>query len=69
MFSGHGLEVEGGEICPGQEIIDLAVGMSVDDFGDDVGQIGLGFDATELTGLDQRGDDGPVLTAAIGAAC
>jgi hypothetical protein len=41
--------------------------MAVDDLGNDVGQIGLRIDATEFAGLDQRSDDGPVLTAAVGA--
>ena len=41
--------------------------MAVDDLGDDVGQIGLRIDVTELAGLDQRSDDGPVLAAAVGA--
>jgi hypothetical protein len=40
MFSGHGFE--GGCCCvgPRPEIVDLAVGMAVDDLGDDVGEIG-----------------------------
>src|ERR1700722_14293354 len=67
MFSGHGLEGGYGEIGPGQEIVDLTVRMAVDDSGDDVFGVGVGFDATQLTGLDQRSDDGPVLAAAIGA--
>ena len=41
--------------------------MAVDDAGDDVGEVGLRIDAVELAGLDQRGDDGPVLAAAVGA--
>ena len=41
--------------------------MVVDDSGDDVFEVGVGFDATQLTGLDQRSDDGPVLAAAVGA--
>jgi hypothetical protein len=53
-------------IGPRQQVVDLAVGMTVDDSGDDVGQIVMRFDAAELAGLDQRGDDGPVLAAAVG---
>ena len=45
----------------------LAVGMAVDDLGDDVGEIGVRIDAAELAGLDQRRDDRPVLAAAVGA--
>src|SRR5271166_5091990 len=41
--------------------------MAIDDLGDDVGQIGLRIDGVELAGFDQRGDDSPVLTAAVGA--
>ena len=40
--------------------------MAVDDLGDDVGEIGRRIDGVELTGFDQRGDDGPVLAAAVG---
>ena len=39
--------------------------MAVDDPGDDVGEVGAGFDAGELTGLDQRSDDGPMFGAAV----
>jgi hypothetical protein len=41
--------------------------MALDDAGDDTGQIGLGIDAVQLGGLDQRGQDRPVFTAAVGA--
>lgn len=41
--------------------------MALDDAGDDVREVGLGIDAVELAGLDERGDDGPVLGTAIGA--
>jgi hypothetical protein len=37
MFSGHGFD--GGGVGPGQEIVDLAIGMAVDDFGYNVGEI------------------------------
>src|SRR5665213_2050046 len=67
MCSGHGLEIWRGGIGPWQEIVDLAVGMVVDDPGDDVGEVGLGLDAAELAGLDERGDDGPVFTTGVGA--
>lgn len=32
----------------------MAVWVSVDDPGDDVGEIGVGLDADELAGLDHR---------------
>ena len=41
--------------------------MAVDDACEHVGEIGLRIDAVQLAGLDQRGDHGPVLAAAIGA--
>ena len=41
--------------------------MAVDDAGDDVGEVGVRLDAVELAGLDERGDDGPMLGAAVGA--
>ena len=67
MFSGHGLDFGRGGVGPGQEVVDLAVGMAVDDPGDDVGDVGLRIDDVEFAGLDQRGDDRPVLAAAVGA--
>jgi len=39
-----------GEISPGQEIVDLAVRMAVDDFGDDAFEVDVRFDGTQLTG-------------------
>ena len=41
--------------------------MAVDDPGEDVGEIGVRLDPVELAGFDERGDDRPVLAAAIGA--
>ena len=42
--------------------------MPIDNLGGDFGQVGVGLDAIELAGLDERGDDGPVLAAAVGAS-
>ncbi len=67
MFSGHGLEFGIRDVGPGQELVDAAIGMAVDDPGEDVGEVTERLDAVELAGLDQRGDDGPVLGAAVGA--
>ena len=39
--------------------------MALDDAGDDVGEVGAGFHADELAGLDQRGDYGPVFRATV----
>ena len=52
-------------VGPGQELVDLAVGVAVDDPRDDIGEIGVRLDAAEFTGLDERGDDSPVLAAAV----
>ena len=67
MFSGYGLEGLSSDVGPREEFIDGAVEMSIDDLGQQVGQIGVGFDAAQLTVFDQRGDDGPVVAAAVGA--
>lgn len=42
--------------------------MAVNDFGDDVGQISVRLDAVEFAGFDQRCDDSPMLTSAVGAS-
>ena len=51
-----------------QQIVDLAVRVTVDDLCDDVGEVDVRFDAREFAGLDQRGDDGPMLAAAVRAS-
>jgi hypothetical protein len=50
---------------PRHEFIDAAVGPALDDFGEDVGDIGLGVDAEHFAGLDDRGRDGPMGGAAV----
>jgi hypothetical protein len=66
-FSGHRLDVGGGGISPGQELVEAAVGVAVDNAGDDVGQVGVRLDANQLAGLDERGDHGPMFGPAVGA--
>jgi hypothetical protein len=66
-LSGHGFEFGRRDIGPRQQIVDPAVRVAVDDLGEDVGEIAERLDAVELAGLDQRGDDGPVLGATVGA--
>ena len=39
-------------VGPRQELIDVAVGMPVDDSGEDVGQIAEWVDVVELTGFN-----------------
>jgi hypothetical protein len=50
MLSGHPV---GWGVGPGHELVDLAGGVAVDETGQDIGEIGLGIDRIELTGLDQ----------------
>src|SRR5882762_9645914 len=67
MFSGHGLEIGRGGISPGQKLVESAVGVAVDDAGDDVGQVGVRLEANQLAGLDERSDHGPMFGTAVGA--
>ena len=65
LFSGHGFEIGLGGVGPWEKVVDDAIGMAVDDLAEHVGEIGVWIDAAELTILDQRGDDCPVLAASI----
>jgi hypothetical protein len=56
-----------GDIGPGQEFVEPALGMAIDDAADDVGEVGVRFDADELAGLDQGRDRRPMLGSAVGA--
>ena len=42
MFSGHGSEGFGDCVDPRQQFVDFAVEVTVDDFAEDLGQIGVG---------------------------
>ena len=66
MFSGHVPERGCDGIGPGEEFIEAALGVAVDDAGDDVGEVGVRIDADKLAGFDQRSDHGPVLGTAVG---
>lgn len=66
MFSGHGLALFGGGVGAREQFVDGAVEMSVDDLGQHVGEVGVGFDAAEFAIFDQRGDGGPIVAAAVG---
>ena len=50
---------------PRQEFIETRGGPEIDQLGEDVGQIGLRLDATELCSFDERRDAGPVLCTLI----
>ena len=65
LFLGHCLEVGDRGVGAGQEFVDVAVGMAVDDPGDDVGEVGLRIDGVEFAGFDERSDDGPMLGSFI----
>ncbi len=51
---------------PGEEIVDNAVEMAVDDLGEQVGEVGVRVDAAQFAGLDQLGDEGPISSALVG---
>jgi hypothetical protein len=67
LCSSHSFERIGADEGSGQKIVDRAVGMVVDDLGEDVGELVVGVDATQFAGFDQRRVDRPVLAAAIRA--
>jgi hypothetical protein len=53
-------------VGPRQQLIDIAVGMTIDDAREDVGQIRERVDVVQLAGLDQGRDGGRMLGASIG---
>ena len=54
-----------GGVIPGQQIIDLALLVSVDNGLERGGQIGVRLDGVEFAGLDQGGDGRPVCGTGI----
>ncbi len=60
LLSGCSFEGRCCRIGPGQELIEAALGMAVDDAADPVGQVGPGLDSDELASLDQGRDHRPV---------
>jgi hypothetical protein len=63
VFSSHGFEVWL-TIEPWPQLIDVAVGMTLDDPGENVGEVRHRINVVELAGLDERSDGGPMLGAA-----
>lgn len=63
--SGHCSECCYGRVAPWHEVVDLTVGVAIDDFGQGVGEVGERIDAPELRCFDERRDDGPMFAAAI----
>ena len=50
---------------PGQQFIEAVDGMPVDHAREHIAQVGVGFDAVEFAGLDQRADDCPSIAATV----
>src|SRR3954469_25217910 len=68
LFLSRRLEGGCGRIGPGQELVETALGMAVDDAADHVGQVvGPGLDADQLAGLNQRRNHRPVRGSAVRA--
>ena len=53
--------------CPRQEIAETVRGVAIGHSLQDIGEVGVGFDAIQLRGFDQRAEDGPAPGAAIAA--
>ena len=53
-------------ICPRQQLIDIAVGVTIDDTCKNVGQIREWVDVVQLACLDQGRDGGPMLGTSVG---
>src|SRR5450432_4066079 len=54
-------------VGPRQQLIDIAVGVTIDDAREDVGQIRERVYVVQLAGLDQGRDGGPMLGASVRA--
>ena len=65
MFLSHATDGGWRGVCLGQELVEPVDGVAVGKPREHVGKIGLRIDGVELTGLDERGEDRPVLTAAV----
>jgi len=67
VFSGHGLGFWLVDVGPRQQVVELTIQVAIDDFGDDVDQIGKWLNVIELGRFDERGDGRPVLGPSVGA--
>lgn len=52
-------------VGPGQQVVELALGMACNDAGDDVSEVSVRVDAVELGGFYERGDGRPVLATTV----
>ena len=43
MFSGHGLEIGGDLVSPGQKLVEAALWMARDDTADGIDEVGMRF--------------------------
>jgi hypothetical protein len=57
----------GGLPRPSRELAETALEVAVDQAGEHGAEVGGRIDAVQLAALDQRGQDGPVLDAFVGA--
>jgi len=55
----------GSDVVPWQQFVCVRVFVPLCDGSENSWQISVGFDSDEFAGLDQRGDDGPILRASI----
>src|SRR6187402_3777995 len=66
MFSGRSL-IGCRQIGEWQQLVDAAHRMAGNDLCEHVAQIGLRIEAVHLASFDERGNDRPMLAAAVGA--
>jgi hypothetical protein len=52
---------------PGEQLVEAIDGIACDEAGEDIGEVGFGIEVVQFAGRDERGEDCPVLAAAIGA--
>lgn len=52
--------------APGKELVEAIDGVTCDKSGEDIGEISFGIDVVEFARFDERGEDRPVLAAAVG---
>lgn len=60
VFSGNALGFWLVGLGPRQQVVKLTIRLAIDDFGDDVGQIGKGLKIIEPGRFDERGEGRPV---------
>ena len=57
---------DGGPV-PRKQFVEAIDRVTLDEAGEDVGEIGLRIEAVEFAGLDERGEDRPMVAAVVGA--